>query len=672
MLANVRTRTDAVTGLAETAFYDALNRLEAFISVQGAAVTEIDVDYAANGNISFKTDVGNYTYAGPRPHAVTTAGSNTYTYDANGQMTSGAGRTIQWTAFNQINRIDGPGAYSEFSFGAAHERVKQVRAGGTTIYAGALYEKFTPVGANPVTEHRHWIMTPAGRIAVHKTFSNGAAAQTRYFLHDGLGSITAVLKENGSVEQRFRYDAWGKRLDINGQPVLAGLPRGFTDHEHLEDLGLIHMNGRVYDPLLARFLSADPFIDGVGDSQKYNRYSYVHNNPLNATDPSGYLSLKDVVKVVAVVVAAYFTAGLAVYAYGGVTGLAAGATATFGQSLAAIAGANGLGLSLGGAIAAGAGAGFASGLGGSLLNGGSIGEAFKAGIIGGVVGGIAGGLAYGVGSLHEAGKMGFWERAFAHGGVQGAAAEVQGGEFRHGFYAGFFTASAAPVLSDGFTGMVEAAVIGGTASVLGGGKFANGAISGAFQYLLNDSQHDRDAAILKSANASHASAGRHFETIEQYNAWIDANSTEHHWYEGSGTAALDGFQAFIDGVIPFANPLENRFHFYDSNRYGLNYSQNVGAYTRDAMLAAASAGGTVEAQTAARIGVNVAQSNAVKNNVFRWGIGSFKNKGVWLRDKFHFHLGPGPGPMTHHLPYQAQTWRHHAAAKIGQWWNNLW
>jgi len=64
--------------------------------------------------------------------------------------------------------------------------------------------------------------------------------------------------------------------------------RGFTDHEHLDDAELIHMNGRVYDYNLGRFLSVDPFIQEPGNSQSMNPYSYIMNNPLSGTDPSGY------------------------------------------------------------------------------------------------------------------------------------------------------------------------------------------------------------------------------------------------------------------------------------------------------------------------------------------------------------------------------------------------
>ncbi|EHV9836245.1 RHS repeat-associated core domain-containing protein [Vibrio vulnificus] len=66
---------------------------------------------------------------------------------------------------------------------------------------------------------------------------------------------------------------------------------GFTGHEMLDDMGLIHMNGRVYDPTLARFLSTDPYIqDKWFGTQAFNRYSYVQNNPLSYVDPTGLYS----------------------------------------------------------------------------------------------------------------------------------------------------------------------------------------------------------------------------------------------------------------------------------------------------------------------------------------------------------------------------------------------
>jgi len=67
--------------------------------------------------------------------------------------------------------------------------------------------------------------------------------------------------------------------------------RGFTGHEHLDSVGLIHMNGRAYDPELGRFLSVDPFIQFPDNSQSLNPYTYVMNNPLSGTDPTGYMGM---------------------------------------------------------------------------------------------------------------------------------------------------------------------------------------------------------------------------------------------------------------------------------------------------------------------------------------------------------------------------------------------
>jgi len=109
-------------------------------------------------------------------------------------------------------------------------------------------------------------------------------------------SPTAIEKESiadasGKLLQTLSYDAWGRRRNANDwadYSVTAGMfDRGFTGHEHLDEFGLINMNGRVYDPYLARFLSPDPFVQAPDYSQNFNRYSYAWNNPLKYTDPSG-------------------------------------------------------------------------------------------------------------------------------------------------------------------------------------------------------------------------------------------------------------------------------------------------------------------------------------------------------------------------------------------------
>jgi hypothetical protein len=257
------------------------------------------------------------------------------------------------------------------------------------------------------------------------------------------------------------------------------------------------MNGRVYDPVLGRFLSADPFVGSAYDSQDYNRYSYVGNNPMNATDPSGYFSLKDALKIVAIVAVAVVGAAFTAWAIGGFANGIAGfghiiAATANGSMVAGFAGAQGGGWAI---AAMGAGGGFASGFAGSLLNGGSIGDAFKAGIIGGITGAIAAGVGHMIGDFAQA--NGWFEGALqhaSHGALQGGIAEATGGEFRHGFYAGLASSSLGGPVGDLMGGsrtgnMIAGAVVGGTASALGGGKFANGAVSGAFTYMFNHNAH---------------------------------------------------------------------------------------------------------------------------------------------------------------------------------------
>ena len=117
-----------------------------------------------------------------------------------------------------------------------------------------------------------------------------------YLHYDHMGSVVAVTNASGAVVERRSFDPWGRVRQTNGTAAAGGdLPgginaatdRGYTLHEHLEGLDLIHMNGRAYDPLLARFTSGDPVIAEPYEGGSYDRYAYVLNQPLEATDPTG-------------------------------------------------------------------------------------------------------------------------------------------------------------------------------------------------------------------------------------------------------------------------------------------------------------------------------------------------------------------------------------------------
>ena len=128
---------------------------------------------------------------------------------------------------------------------------------------------------------------------------NGSAWSTQYWHKDHLGSINVATDDSAAVQERLEYEPFGKRRYPNGTTDVPGTlkssltHRGFTGHEELDEVGLVHMNGRVYDPSIGRFASADPFVQAPFNPQSLNRYSYVINNPLSLTDPTGYEATGD-------------------------------------------------------------------------------------------------------------------------------------------------------------------------------------------------------------------------------------------------------------------------------------------------------------------------------------------------------------------------------------------
>lgn len=120
----------------------------------------------------------------------------------------------------------------------------------------------------------------------------GPKPGTAYVHTDHLGSVDVLTDEDGDVVERRSYDAFGQRRNPEwGEPPPASFggmtSLGFTAHEGDQDLGLVNMKGRVFDPGSGAFLTTDPIISDLSFGQSLNAYSYVLNNPLTFTDPSG-------------------------------------------------------------------------------------------------------------------------------------------------------------------------------------------------------------------------------------------------------------------------------------------------------------------------------------------------------------------------------------------------
>jgi len=400
--------------------------------------------------------------------------NTTFSYDANGNQLAGNGLTLTYASFDKPATIARGSALIAFAHDSEHQRYKQMNPTGETLYlagSGVMAERL--LGAGGVVQWTNYL-SAGGEMVAMRVDRSDATIYTRYFHKDHLGSIATITDAAGAVVERLSYDAWGKRRFPNGQDDPSGsiasqTTRGFTGHEQLADVGLIHMNGRVYDPMLGRFGTPDPMTEDPYNSQGWNRYTYVGNSPLNATDPSGYCwkgcfwqkpfkALGKLLRKFPIIGQIIQVAAIAIICAGSAGSLCAGAVATISSAVTT---------------------GLASG---------SLGQALRAGLITAATAAAF----YGVGELttHNPafGTERFAANVIGHAAVGCGSAVASGGKCGPGALSGAAGAFSGPLLGEiGLQkNIIARATIGGLASVAGGGKFGNGAITAAFGYLFNE------------------------------------------------------------------------------------------------------------------------------------------------------------------------------------------
>lgn len=300
--------------------YDGLHRLtRSFNSMDDNILKESfpgedrSLSYDTIGNITHKSDFGaptpNYTYpsTGQGPHAVSQVTDSTtghpYTYDVNGNMQTsydfqnGQNRTLNWYSYNKQSNISEPGKSLSLTYDTYRDKIIQVYSGPGSIkrteYVGGLMEKV--VQAPGPTEHTYYIYGSSPNPVAMFTTRSAGASDVRYLHYDNLGSLDLITNETGGIEEDLSYDAHGVRRNADWTATPTIVPsltaHGFTNQEHLDEFGLIDMKGRMYDPKIGRFISADPYITDPFFTENLSRYSYVYNSPTNFIDPSGFQEL---------------------------------------------------------------------------------------------------------------------------------------------------------------------------------------------------------------------------------------------------------------------------------------------------------------------------------------------------------------------------------------------
>jgi RHS repeat-associated protein len=289
--------TPALT-LTQSCTYDEVNRLDTAQEKKGAVVQWQQVfKYDRYGNRTFDTSTGQTTagFEGLNPSISSVnnqISKSGYQYDAVGNMTlDELDHTYQYDAENHLKSYDG-GVGAAYTYDGEGHRVKKVTGNGTlsTIFVYDAEGKL---------------------VAEYATNTAGSEVGTRYLTQDALGSTRVVTATSSKaptaltapslVKSRSDYLPFGEeiKVGIGGRTQAQGYLYGsgvadnnrqkFTGKERDDETGLDYFVARYYAAMQGRFISPDPVAGSILNPQSFNAYSYVWNNPLKLTDPTGMI-----------------------------------------------------------------------------------------------------------------------------------------------------------------------------------------------------------------------------------------------------------------------------------------------------------------------------------------------------------------------------------------------
>ncbi len=450
-------------GITERFTYDNLNRLT---KVRGAV--SHTMNYDLKGRITENSNIGSYHYASLNSFQLSNInlnakGDNFYKTRPLHQMSFNAFKkpvTISQEGHGKITYAYNLGlerSHAYYGNEAAKIEDRKYHKHYSGIFSAEVIEnkenntiKFiTYLGGDAYNASVIYLKRVKGQNTLEEGF--------KYIHRDYLGSILAISNSQGDLEESTHYGAWGtidkhwSKVGNSSFNYESILQRGYTGHEHFFDVDLIHMNGRLYDANLGRFISPDNYVQDPGNTQNYNRYGYAYNNPLMFNDPSGEFFLAAVFAVasalggtaIATVAAAFIVGGASAVLFNGVANLVNGES-------------------------------FFSGAGSAFL-----------------FGGISGVISFGIGQISWSNSV--FQHA-AHGLSGGFMSVLQGGDFGSGFASGFIShaiAAGTDMLVGENSAWRDVAIVasgtlaGGISSKLAGGSWVMGIRQGFVSSLLN-------------------------------------------------------------------------------------------------------------------------------------------------------------------------------------------
>ncbi|ASW76473.1 hypothetical protein CJF12_12550 [Chryseobacterium piperi] len=473
--------------IIESFDYDDNNRLVNWTNpVTGVKPNANRNVYDVKGRILENDQVGSFKFQNnqkiyqPTSMVLNTAGTQNYNNDL-----------IQSIAYNENNDpifIDGEKGDVAFQYGLTSMRQRVSYGGNFATDGEGKFTKFYSedgsfevIKDNTTGREKHILYiggNPYDTNIVYLKDYTQSSGSFRFLHKDYIGSILAISNEAGNKLEQRHFDAWGNftHLKIGNAATLTGnalnqqlsannllIDRGYTSHEHFAEVGIIHMNGRLYDPLLRRFLNADENIQDPTNTQNYNKYGYVLNNPLMYNDPSGEFAFAALVAV------------MAKAAFSAVAITAATYTAT------------------------------------ALIKGNwTVSGFFRSISSSAITGMVSGALSFGIGTLFQVARIAnslgttgvVLARTGLHAVSMGVLSSVTGGSFWSGAASGAFASLTVDLLKAPSNGLfdfsplrsdvgklITGSMSGGIGSVLAGGNFWQGAMNGFFVTAFNHLEH---------------------------------------------------------------------------------------------------------------------------------------------------------------------------------------
>jgi RHS repeat-associated protein/uncharacterized repeat protein (TIGR01451 family) len=250
--------------------YDPLYRLTG-ATYSGGAEYHYTYDAVGNRQIMDSPD-GEVSYTYDAANRLTSVDGVTYTWDDNGNLTSDGVRSYTYDHADRLTQVTQGSQTTQYAYNGDGDRTSKTVSGDTTQYVLDLAATLPVVVSDTEAVYLYGLDIIAQQ-----------QSERQYYFHDALGSVRQLLDSTGEVDANYAYDPFGV-------PVVAGdatNPYRFTGEAWDEEVELLYLRARYYQPDTGRFITKDPWVGNVWQPSTLNRYVYASNNPVNYVDPAG-------------------------------------------------------------------------------------------------------------------------------------------------------------------------------------------------------------------------------------------------------------------------------------------------------------------------------------------------------------------------------------------------